>query len=140
MSAKPPPAWIVRLNTALLRRGFGVGSQQLLTVRGRKSGQPRQTPISIATLAGDRYIVAAFAEANWVLNVQAAQCGTLGRGKDEHQVALTEIAAERRGPILRAFLEQVRGGRRFFGGRTPEEVVAHSADYPVFRVDPVSGA
>jgi deazaflavin-dependent oxidoreductase (nitroreductase family) len=131
---------MIRLNTALLSRGYGVGTQQLLTVPGRRSGQPRQTPVSIATLGGDSYIVAAFAEANWVRNVQAAQCGTLGRGKDEQQVALTEIATDRRGPVLRAFLEQVRGGRRFFGGRTPDEVVAHAAEYPVFRVDPVAGA
>jgi len=57
---KPPPMWIVRLNVAMLRRGLKIGSQHLLSVRGRKSGEVRSTPISIATIDGSRYIVAAF--------------------------------------------------------------------------------
>jgi F420H(2)-dependent quinone reductase len=64
----PPPMWMVRLNVAMLRRGLRIGSQWLLSVRGRKSGQVRSTPISIATIDGSRYIVAAFSEAAWVRN------------------------------------------------------------------------
>ncbi len=57
---------MVRLNVAFLRRGLKMGSEQLLSVAGRKSGQIRSTPVSIATVEGERYIVAAFAEADWV--------------------------------------------------------------------------
>jgi len=69
---KPPPMWMVRLNVAMLRRGLRIGSQHLLSVRGWKSGEVRSTPISIATIDGSRYIVAAFSEAAWVQNVRAA--------------------------------------------------------------------
>ena len=63
---KPPPLWMVRLNVAMLRRGLKIGSQYLLSVRGRKSGAMRSTPVSIATIDASRYIVAAFSEAAWV--------------------------------------------------------------------------
>lgn len=31
--------WVVRLNVVMLRRGLRIGSQHLLSVRGRKSGE-----------------------------------------------------------------------------------------------------
>jgi hypothetical protein len=95
----------------------------------------RSTPISIASIAGSRYIVAAFADAAWVLNVRAAGAGTLGRGRNVEQVRLVELPIEERGPVLRGFLQQVRGGVRFFGSADPDVVVAAADRYPVFRLD-----
>jgi len=126
---------MVACNRAMLRRGLRIGSQYLLTVRGRKTGEPRSTPISVATMNGRRYIVAAFADAAWVGNVRAAHSGTLLRGAQRESVRLVELPTEQRGPVLRAFLEQVRGGRRFFGGRSVEEIVAGADGYPVFRIE-----
>jgi F420H(2)-dependent quinone reductase len=54
---------MVRLNVAFLRRGVPLGSQYLLSVRGRRSGALRSTPVSLVTVEGNRYIVAAFSEA-----------------------------------------------------------------------------
>jgi hypothetical protein len=132
---KPPPMWMVRLNVAMLRRGLKIGSQYLLSVRGRKSGEVRSTPISIATIDGSRYIVAAFSEAAWVQNVRASGSCTLGRGRNVEQVRLVELPVEERGPVLRAFLQQVKGGVRFFGSADPDFVVAGADRYPVFRLD-----
>jgi deazaflavin-dependent oxidoreductase (nitroreductase family) len=126
---------MVRLNTAMLRRGLRIGSQQLLTVAGRSTGLPRSTPISIAGLDGSRYIVAAFPDAAWVANVRAARAGTISRGGRTESVRLLEIPADQRGAILRAFLDQVRGGRRFFGGQTADEIIAGAERYPVFRIE-----
>jgi len=130
----PPPAWAVRANVALLRRGLKIGSQSLLTVRGRRTGEPRRTPISVVTVAGSRYLVAAFADADWVKNVRAAGEGELSRGREAERVRLTEVPIDRRGPILRAFLDQVPGGRRFFGATDPDGVVAEADHYPVFKI------
>jgi len=135
MATKPPPAWMIRLNAAMLRLGLSVGSQYLLSVPGRNSGVLRSTPISIATLDGVRYIVAAFADAAWVGNVRAAGEGILSRGRTEERVRLTELPVGQREPILRAFMAQVRGGVRFFGSSDPNVVAAQAARYPVFRVD-----
>ncbi|HEX5013700.1 MAG TPA: hypothetical protein VFV72_06010 [Candidatus Limnocylindrales bacterium] len=49
-------------------------------------------------------------------------------------MSLSEVPVGEREPILRAFLEQVRGGVRFFGRQTPDEIVAGAARYPVFRI------
>jgi deazaflavin-dependent oxidoreductase (nitroreductase family) len=134
VTVKPPPAWLVRFNSAVLRRGLRLGSQHLLTVPGRRTGFARSTPISIATLDGERYVVAAFADADWVANVRAAGAGTLARGGRTERITLTELPVDERAPVLRAFLGQVRGGVRFFGPRTPDEIVAAADRYPVFRV------
>jgi len=131
---KPPPAWMVRLNVAMLRRGLRIGSQYLLSVRGRKSGVMRSTPVSLTTIGSERYIVAAFAEAAWVGNVRAAGEGTLRRGKAEERVRLVELSVSEREPVLRAFLEQVPGGVRFFGSSDPNVVSAAADRYPVFHL------
>jgi deazaflavin-dependent oxidoreductase (nitroreductase family) len=134
---KPPPMWIVRFNIAALRLGLKVGSQHLLTIPGRKSGVPRTTPVSLVTVAGRRYIVAAFAEADWVRNARAAGAGVLRRGRQNERVRLVELPVEERGPILRAFLQQVPGGVRFFGMSADPDAIAAAADqYPVLRIDP----
>jgi deazaflavin-dependent oxidoreductase (nitroreductase family) len=125
---------MVRLNTALLRRGLTIGSQHLLTVPGRRTGAPRSTPVSIAEVGGTRYIVAAFPDAAWVKNVRAARSATLSRGGRIETVLLEELPADARAPILRAFFQQVRGGIRYFGARTPDQIAADGARYPVFRV------
>jgi hypothetical protein len=78
--------------------------------------------------------VAAFADAAWVHNVRAAGAGVLSRGQVAENVRLDEVPTAERGPVLRAFLGQVRGGRRFFGRQTTEEIVAAADRYPVFRL------
>jgi deazaflavin-dependent oxidoreductase (nitroreductase family) len=135
--ASPPPGWMVRMNVAVLRRGLTIGSQYLLTVRGRRSGIPRSTPISVVTLDAERYIVAAFSEADWVKNVRAAGQGSLTRGKHTEAVDFVELPDRERESVLRAFLQQVPGGVRFFESSEPEAVVASASRYPVFRVIPV---
>ena len=95
----------------------------------------RSTPVSIATIDGSRYIVAAFSQAAWVQNVRVRGMATLRRGRNFEQVRLVELPVEKRGPVLRGFLQQVRGGVRFFGSADPEVVVAAADRYPVFRLD-----
>lgn len=137
MPASPPPRWMVALNVALLRRGLAIGSQHLLEVPGRRSGLRRSTPVSIVTLGRERYIVAAFADADWVENVRAAGSATLRQRSRSERVALAELPPAERGPILRAFPEQVRGGVRFFGTSDSDEIVRNADRYPVFRIDPL---
>ncbi len=67
------------MNVAVLRRGLKVGSQHLLSVRGRTTGLERVTPVSLVTVDGARYIVAAFADADWVKNGRAAGAARCGQ-------------------------------------------------------------
>ena len=68
-------------------------------------------------------------------NVRASGSGTLGNGRNVERVRLVELPVEERAPVLRAFLQQVRGGVRFLGSGDPDVVVAGADRYPVFRLD-----
>ena len=94
----------------------------------------RRTPVSVVALDGDRYLVAAFENADWVANVRAAGAVTLARGKDVEHIFLVEMPTVERAPVLRAFLDQVPGGRRFFASPEPDDVVMSAERYPVFRI------
>jgi hypothetical protein len=143
------PAWlgpVSRLNVVFLRLGLKIGTQHLLIVRGRKSGRPRSTPVSLVMVDGHRYIVSA-ETLSWVKNARAAEWAELLRGGRRERVRLTEIAPTDRGPVLRAFWYQVRGGRRFiaqlFGlpaNASPEDFEAAAPRCPVFRIDPSTDA
>jgi len=137
---KPPPRWAVHVNVLLLRLGLPIGSQRLLTIRGRRSGLPRSTPISVVVLDGRRYVVAALPGMDWVKNARAAGDGVMARGRHRECIRLVELPVEERGPVLRAFLEQVPGGVKYFGVSPDPDVLAASAvRYPVFRVEAASG-
>lgn len=93
----------------LLRMGPLLGPNALITVRGRKSGVPRTTPVALVELDGRRWVVGTFGETNWVRNLRAAGEATLKVGRKETRVAATELGqkdraaffAERLGPYAR---------------------------------------
>jgi len=76
----------VRFNNAvmksLLRTDVPVGTFEILTVRGRKSGQPIEIPLVVWPKDGNRYLIAAYGVVNWVLNLRSAGGeATLTRGR-----------------------------------------------------------
>jgi hypothetical protein len=134
-----------RFNTLLLRAGLRIGTQHILSVRGRKSGRTRSTPVSLVTLGYTRYVVSGEGLA-WVANARAAGWGELFRAGKRERVALTELPVEARRPVLRAFWHQVPHGRpfiaRFFGlapDAGPDDFEAAAPRCPVFRLESVGG-
>ena len=96
------------------------------------------TPVSPVEHAGHRYIVAGFANADWVKNARAAGWGLLGKGPEPERVRLTELQVGERSPVLKAFVTNVRGGRGFINvpPAAPLAAFAEVADrFPVFRTD-----
>jgi hypothetical protein len=100
----------------------------------------RSTPVSLVTVDGSRYIVSGEGLA-WVKNVRAAGRAELFRAGRTEAVTLTELGADDRGPILRAFWHQVPHGRpfiaRFFGlapDASADDFEAAAPRCPVFRV------
>lgn len=137
------PRWLKPANrviVALQRLGLAIGTMRLISVPGRKSGELRTTPVSPFTVHGQRYIVAGLEQADWVKNVRAAGWGILAHGRREERVALIELPAEERAPILREFPHKVPHGVRFFqrlyGVSNDSEAFASLATRcPVFRVE-----
>ena len=77
----------------LLVLGVPMGPNVLLTVRGRKSGRPRSTPVTIVDNAGRRWVFGVYGEAEWVRNLRAAGRATITtRGRRE------EVRAVEQGP------------------------------------------
>jgi hypothetical protein len=122
--------------------GFGIAPDYLVTleVQGRRSGRKMSLPLVMVVVEGERYLVSMLgAEVDWVRNAKAAGGNvTLRHGRRE-EVHLEELAAERRAPVLKAYLRRAPGAR----GHLPvdkdapiSEFEQVAARFPVFRVVP----
>ena len=102
MSAPRPPRWLKSMNRIMIsvqKLGIPTGPAMVLTVPGRKSGQPRSTPMTPLELDGCLYGVAGYPRADWALNARAAGVGTLRRGRKSKRVRLVELSAEEARPV-----------------------------------------
>lgn len=114
--------------------------QAVLEVRGRASGRTRSTPIVIATVDGQGYLVSMLgAESDWVKNVEAADGNAVIRQRGRRKIRLVPIPPEERAPMLREYVRVAASGRRHFPlpvGAPLSEFAAIASRYPVFRIDP----
>lgn len=77
------------------RRGVLEWDLPVLTVPGRRSGEPRRTPLTVLERDGERFVLAGYPGADWIRNVRAAGGrGTLHTGvvRDVTPDALEEAA------------------------------------------------
>ena len=102
------------LITTLLRAGVKMGTTSLLTVRGRKSGQPHTVPVVLVEQDGGRWLVAPYGVVQWVRNIRAAGTATLTRGRRAETISATELSAQEAAPILKEYLLHVSGGVRSY--------------------------
>jgi deazaflavin-dependent oxidoreductase (nitroreductase family) len=75
----------------LLRLGPFMGPNALLSVRGRKSGEIRTTPVALLEVGGRRWTVGTFGNVNWVRNLRAAGEATLTVGRRIERVRAVEL-------------------------------------------------
>ena len=102
------------LITTLLRAGVKLGTTSLLTVRGRKSGQPHTVPVTLVEQDGQRWLVAPYGVVQWVRNVRATGTASLTRGRRAEAISVTELPAGEAAPVLKQYLLQVRVVRPYF--------------------------
>jgi len=123
---------------ALLRAGVTMGTTSLLTVRGRKSGQPHTVPVVLVEQDGQRWLVAPYGVVQWVRNIRVARTATLTRGRRSETISVTELPAQEAAPVLKQYLSHVSGGvRSYFDARkdSPVEAFEHEASrHPVFQI------
>lgn len=139
------PGWFSRHvfnpGVALLTRaGVSVWGSRVLRVRGRKSGEVRETPVNLLTVDGARYLVAPRGVTQWVRNVRAAGGGELALGRRSEPFRATELADDQKPPILRAYLKRWKFEvGAFFDGvsadSTEEELDRVAPQHPVFRIE-----
>ena len=134
------PERIRQLNETIKRNPQmteGMGPVHLLSVPGRVSGALRSTPLSPLEYNGQRWLVAGFADADWVKNIRASGWGILTKGKRSEHVTVVEVPSAERGPILQAFIQHMPGGRFAYpvGPDEPlEAFVALAENHPIFRI------
>lgn len=127
---------------ALQKIGIVFGPLQILTVTGRKSGEPRTTPIAVQQIDGSKYVWQAYPRAAWVANVRAADTVTLTRGRHSRAAKFIEIPLSERGPILLKLAQQMAKTHRnrlvvtgLAPDNSPEAIAAAAEHIAVFRID-----
>lgn len=121
----------------LLRVGLAPKTTCLLTVAGRRSGEPRSTPVSLVEDAGQRWLVAPYGEVGWVLNARAAGQVALSRGRRSETLRIVELDAVEAGPVLKRYVAQQPITRPYFDAGPddpPEAFVAEAGRHPVFKL------
>jgi deazaflavin-dependent oxidoreductase (nitroreductase family) len=87
---------------SLLRVGIPMGPTILLTVRGRRTGQPRTTPVGVFERNGQRWLFAQLGgDLHWVRNLRAAGEGILSRGRRQQAIVAVELAPEAAAAVLK---------------------------------------
>lgn len=126
----------------LLRAGMAPGFMRLLTVPGRRTGQPRTTPVVPVKTGKGQWLVAPYGEVGWVRNARAAGQVTLHRGRDTQSFAVTEVPPNEAVPVLREYLahKAVRQRVQDYFDVTPEstdeEIADEAPHHPVFALTP----
>jgi deazaflavin-dependent oxidoreductase (nitroreductase family) len=139
------PGWFTRnvfnrMVVASTRSGLSIWGSRILEVRGRTSGQIRQTPVNLLTFGEDRYLVAPRGVTQWVRNLRVAGEGTLRLGRRSESFQSTEIPDSAKVPVLRAYLKRwkMEVGVFFEGvgaDADDAELERIAPNHPVFRVD-----
>ena len=123
----------------LTRLGISVAGSRVLEVPGRKSGEPRRTPVNLLELDDQRYLVAPRGNTQWARNLRASGSGRLLVGRRGEAFTATELSDDDKVPVLRAYLRRWKWEvGQFFDGVGPgspdEEVRRIAPRHPVFRI------
>lgn len=137
------------VTTTLLRAGINISGPNsvpmyLLTVRGRKSGQPRTTPLVVIEQDGNRYLLAPFGVVDWVRNLRAAGEATLTRGRRTEAIRAIELPRHEASLVLKRSLENNKIPSflaKYFdvnAESSPEELEDAAVHHPVFLLQRVA--
>jgi deazaflavin-dependent oxidoreductase (nitroreductase family) len=102
----------------LLKLGMPMAFNGLITVPGRKTGQPRTTPVAVLNIDDRRWVWAPWGEVDWVKNLRAAGQATVTLRREQQEMQARELSLEERKgffrDVLTPFSKRVPGGYWFF--------------------------
>jgi len=143
--AEPTPGEHNRLMMERVRAGDPAPYQEgqyvlrVMTVPGRKSGEPRSLPIAIPTVAGEHYLCGPNRRRDWVRNLLAAgECEIERDPLPRHRAVLIEndTAASAVHTYLAA-LGRPSTEWPFPSDAPVSEIATHVGEIAVFRLEPV---
>jgi deazaflavin-dependent oxidoreductase (nitroreductase family) len=123
----------------MTKMGVSVWGSRVLSVRGRKSGEMRSTPVNLLTVDGQRYLVSPRGHSQWVRNIRVVGEGELRVGRRVERFVPTELADADKPAILRAYLKRWKFEVGvFFDGvdatASDEKLLEIAPGYPVFKI------
>ena len=139
------PRYVPILNPVLrrlLKMGVPMGPNGLLTVRGRRSGLMRTTPVAVVERDGRRWVVGTFGDVNWVRNLREARQAVLAIGRKRAAVTAQELSPAEAGDFFKRVLRPYVGDsaikRLVLGALGASDIVADpegaAALRPVFEL------
>jgi deazaflavin-dependent oxidoreductase (nitroreductase family) len=112
-----PPGWVFSFFNPIVRFllaiGVPIGPNGLITIRGRKSGLPRTTPVAIIELSGRRWVWAPWGDVQWVRNLRAAGRATITVRRRKEDVRATELDSAERVAFFRDVLGPLARSKPF---------------------------
>ena len=128
----------------LLAAGVPLGPNRLVTIRGRKSGLPRTTPLAIIEAGGRRWVWAPWGEVQWVRNLRADGRATITLRHRTEEITATELNPTERVAYFRDVLGPLARGIpfgvqfiRMVDGVDLNDPVAAAEGRRVFELHPV---
>ena len=147
-SYKHPPGFFTRkvfnpLVVWYTRRGLSLAGSRILEVTGRKSGEPRRTPVNPLNLGSSTYLVAPRGNTEWVRNLRVSERGRLIARNKTVDFTAEELEDAAKVPVIKAYLKRWKWEvGAFFDGVGPdsseEELLRIGPDHPVFRISMLS--
>jgi deazaflavin-dependent oxidoreductase (nitroreductase family) len=138
------PDWFTKnvfnpMVAAFTRLGLSLWGSRILEVPGRKTGEPRRTPVNLMTFEDGRYLVAPRGHTQWVRNLRVSGSGKLHVGRRTEDFTAVELEDAAKPDLLRTYLRKWKWeSGQFFGGVGPdapeEEIRRIAPDHPVFRI------
>jgi deazaflavin-dependent oxidoreductase (nitroreductase family) len=142
------PAFVAlfnRIARRMLGAGVPMGPNALITTRGRKSGEPRSTPIALIEIEGRRWVSSPYGDVNWVRNLRASGEATITVGRKRKAVTAIELSNEdrveffrdRMGPYVRRIplgLGRFMIGTVLGAGEILDDPVGAAERHPVFEL------
>jgi deazaflavin-dependent oxidoreductase (nitroreductase family) len=131
----------------LMRLGVPMGPNALLSVRGRKSGLVRTTPVAMIRTGGRTWIVGTFGDVNWVRNLRASGQGVLTIGRRRQSMRATVLgraeAEQFFAEVLGPYVRRLPFGRLLLGSVLQardilEDPHRAAESRPVFELHPGS--
>jgi len=117
VSPAMPPGWVFKFFNPIARfvlaAGVPLGPNGLITIRGRKSGLPRTTPVAIIEVSGRRWVWAPWGDVQWVRNLRAAGRATVNLRRRKVEVRATELDYTQRVGFFRDVLGPLARGIPF---------------------------